>query len=126
MSSATEGLQKAYSSFADALTDEALEKFLTNTDAIMAWPAREILARAGIDASTKEPFKLLDTACGTGPVGSQLQKTVDLNVLKKSSILCGDVNQGFLDICEKRKTRSGWINTKIATVDAQVSILVPS
>ncbi|KAK9776738.1 putative S-adenosyl-L-methionine-dependent methyltransferase [Seiridium cardinale] len=123
MSSTTDTLQKTYSSFADRLTDEKLDGFLKDSEAIMARPAALLLSQAGIDALTTKPLKLLDNACGTGVVGSQLQRIVNKSVLGRSSILCGDVNQSFLNILRRRVHKEDWISIKVETIDAQDSKL---
>jgi ubiquinone/menaquinone biosynthesis C-methylase UbiE len=116
-------LQKTYNSFSSGIDDEKLEKLVNISDVIMGPPAAMLLARAGIDASRTEPFRLLDNACATGTVGSRLQQIVNVDVLKKSSILCGDIVEPQLDIVRKRVEKYGWVNTEVATIDAQVGSL---
>lgn len=113
-------LQKTYNSFSSGIDDEKLEKLVNISDIIMGPPAAMLLARAGIDASRSEPFRLLDNACATGTLGSRLQQIVDVNVLKKSSILCGDIVEPQLDIVKRRIERYEWVNTEVANIDAQV------
>ncbi|ETS82947.1 hypothetical protein PFICI_04823 [Pestalotiopsis fici W106-1] len=118
-------LQKTYNSFSSGMDDENLDKLLKSSDAIMGRPASMLLARAGIDASRTEPFYLLDNACATGTLGSRLQKIVDADVLEKSSVICGDIVEPSLDILKKRIEKDGWVNTKVAIIDAQHSKLPP-
>ncbi|KAI4602444.1 hypothetical protein KJ359_009688 [Pestalotiopsis sp. 9143b] len=116
-------LQKTYSNFSSGLNDHDLDKILRNTDAVMAVPVTKLLAQVGIDSSRTEPFHLLDNACGTGAVVAQLQRIVGSDVLGKSKILCGDINQPHLDILQRRMSKNDWVNTEVATIDAQDSKL---
>jgi hypothetical protein len=121
MATNSERLQNSYAQIADETEDGKTDSFIKNTDAIMGRPAELLLAQAGIDSSTTEPFRLFDSACGTGALGAQVQRIVDRSVLEKSHLLCGDVSQGFLDILKKRAAKEKWVNTEIATIDAQVN-----
>lgn len=113
-------LQKTYSSFSSGLDDHDLDKLLRNTDAVTARPITMLLAQAGIDSSRTEPFHLLDNACGMGAVVAQLQRIVGSDVLDKSRILCGDINQPHLDILRRRISKNEWTNREVLTIDAQV------
>ncbi|KAI0132901.1 S-adenosyl-L-methionine-dependent methyltransferase [Xylariales sp. AK1849] len=118
-----EELQKIYTSFTAGKTDEEIDRVLDNGDQIMGRSAALLLDQAGLNASTKKPFKLLDNACGMGTVGAQLQPTVDKSVLEKSRFLCADVNEQFIDVLKKRAEMKRWVNTDAVVADAQDSKL---
>ncbi len=82
--------------------------------------AIRMLVQMGLGEDTTTPFKLLENACGAGVVAPLLQQIIKPDVLKQSSILCGDFSDQAVELAKKRIETGGWVNTKAATVDAQV------
>lgn len=118
-SKSVQELQKFFGSFSKDLDDEGQQAFIHDTDQIMLFPARKLIARMGLDQSTS-PFALLDHACGIGPLAAELQDQVDRKVLEESRILCSDVNANLVDILKLRAASKGWANIETAALDAQV------
>jgi hypothetical protein len=83
--------------------------------------ATVMLNQMGLGNDTNAPFKLLENACGLGVVAPVLQQIIKPEVLKKSSILCGDFSDQAIEMVKNRIAREGWLNTEATTVDAQVS-----
>ncbi|KAI1346516.1 S-adenosyl-L-methionine-dependent methyltransferase [Xylaria sp. FL0043] len=115
-----------FKTFSSGFDDERLEKFIEDSERIMRRPAVLLLAQAGLDASTSEPFTLLDHACGTGPIAAHLQENVDKQVLSRSKILCADISANLVDTLKKRAEQHKWVNVETAILDAQNSGLPDS
>jgi ubiquinone/menaquinone biosynthesis C-methylase UbiE len=120
MAKAQAVLGKMFKTFSSGFSDEQLDKFIADSERIMRRPAGLLLAEAGLDASTSKPFALLDHACGTGPVASHLQQTVDKKVLTHSRMVCADVNENLVDFLKRRAEKYEWLNVETAILDAQV------
>lgn len=96
---------------------------LRDIDAVMLAPAATLLARAGL-AGTTEPFRLLDQACGSGPLVAQLQRAVDPGVLARSRVRCTDVNEAMLGVLRRRAAAERWVgDVDVAFGNAQVCLL---
>ncbi|KAK3307398.1 S-adenosyl-L-methionine-dependent methyltransferase [Chaetomium strumarium] len=78
-----------------------------------------MLNQMGLGNDTNAPFKLLENACGVGVVAPVLQQIIKPEVLRKSSILCGDFSDQAIELVKNRITREVWLNTEATTVDAQ-------
>ncbi|KAI1430693.1 S-adenosyl-L-methionine-dependent methyltransferase [Xylaria sp. CBS 124048] len=121
MAKVIETLGKLSQNLAADASDEQLDRLIADSERIMRLPGALLLAQAGLDASTNEPFLLLDHACGTGPIAAHLQENIDENVLSRSKMLCADINGKMVDIVKKRVDKSGWGNVGTAHLDAQDS-----
>ncbi|KAI1170969.1 S-adenosyl-L-methionine-dependent methyltransferase [Nemania sp. FL0916] len=115
------GLSKFFKTFASEFSDEQLHKFITDGERIMRKPAALLLAQAGLDTSTSQPFALLDHGCGTGPIAAHLQATIDKQVLSQSKLLCADLSSNMVGILKKRAEKHDWVNIETAVLDAQNS-----
>ncbi len=71
--------------------------------------------------TTTSPFTIFDSACGSGLTAAMLNQAVDPEVLKESSILCGDVSEQMVSLVKNRIDDEGWVNTKAEVRDAQRS-----
>ncbi|KAF2967251.1 hypothetical protein GQX73_g6343 [Xylaria multiplex] len=123
MAKAQEVLGKMFKTFSSDFDDGRLDKFITDSERIMRRPAGLLLAQAGLDASTSEPFTLLDHACGTGPIAAHLQGSVDRRVLSGSKILCADISDNLVGTLKRRAEKHEWINIETTVLDAQKSSL---
>ncbi|KAI1820003.1 S-adenosyl-L-methionine-dependent methyltransferase [Xylaria intraflava] len=112
---------KMFQNYSSGFGDEQLDRFIADSERMMRPPATLLLAQAGLDASTSEPFTLLDHACGTGPIAAHLQANVDQRVLSQSKILCADVHSTMADTLKKRVEKHKWVNVETAYLDAQES-----
>ena len=84
--------------------------------------AVELLEQMGLGRETTEPFKLFDNACGPGVVAAQVVNLVKPEVMRQSSILCGDFSEPMISIALKTIEKEGWgAFVKARRVDAQVS-----
>ncbi|KAF3765764.1 S-adenosyl-L-methionine-dependent methyltransferase [Cryphonectria parasitica EP155] len=83
--------------------------------------AANMLAKIGLNESTSEPFKLLDHGCGLGVVSRVLKETIPLDVMQRSSVLCGDSSETLVGAVRKRIVTEGWANTEARVLDAQNS-----
>jgi ubiquinone/menaquinone biosynthesis C-methylase UbiE len=120
MARSQEELKRMFNGFASGFTDEQLDKFIQDSERIMRRPAGLLLAQAGLDASTKTPFNLLDHACGTGPIAAHLHTTLDNQVLSQSKMLCADLSENLVNALRRRVDKHGWSNVETAILDAQV------
>ncbi|RYP32554.1 hypothetical protein DL767_005166 [Monosporascus sp. MG133] len=114
-------LQKLFASFNKGPDDEGLTEYINDSDLIMRSPARILLAQMGLDKSVTAPFRLLDNACGVGPIAAELQEQVDAQVLAGSKVLCADFNANLVDMLKRRIVMNGWSNIETAALDAQDS-----
>ncbi|RYP63047.1 hypothetical protein DL771_009462 [Monosporascus sp. 5C6A] len=114
-------LQKLFENFSNGLDDEGLAKFISDSELIMRSPARTLLVQMGLDKSVTAPFRLLDNACGIGPIAAELQDQVDAQVLAGSKVVCADFNANLVDILKRRVVMNGWSNIETAALDAQNS-----
>lgn len=121
-----ETLQKLFETFGDGSDDKRLEELIADSDRIMRFPAKTMLAAIGLDGSTKVPFTLLDNACGIGPVAAELQDQIDSKVLAESKLLCADFNASLVDTLKRRIGVKDWTNVEACVLDAQVCQNVPS
>ncbi|KAH8880261.1 methyltransferase-like protein [Thozetella sp. PMI_491] len=81
--------------------------------------ADRMLTQAGLDSTTTIPFQLLDNGCGVGIVAAALHRHIQPEVLKQSSILCGDITQDMADKVNRTAEQQGWVNTQARVIDAQ-------
>jgi hypothetical protein len=86
--------------------------------------AAKMLDQMGLTENTNTPFKLLENACGVGVVAPVLQRTIKPEVMKQSSILCGDFSEQALALAKQRIESEGWVNTEARVIDAQVRVFV--
>ncbi|KAI0536625.1 S-adenosyl-L-methionine-dependent methyltransferase [Xylaria digitata] len=110
-----------FKTFSSDFDDTRLDKFIADSERIMRRPARLLLAQAGLDASTSEPFTLLDHACGIGPIAAHLQGSVDRYVLSRSKMLCADISENLVVTLKRRAEKHEWINVETTVLDAQKS-----
>ncbi|KAI1113854.1 S-adenosyl-L-methionine-dependent methyltransferase [Nemania sp. NC0429] len=96
-----------------------VDVFFEGSERIMRRPAGLLLAQAGLDASTSQPFTLLDHACGTGLIAAHLQATLDKQVLSQSKMTCADISVGFVEALKRRVSAHGWVNVETSILDAQ-------
>lgn len=92
---------------------------LDNANRVSTPLAQEMLAQMGLSKDTIAPFKMFENACGGGVVAPVLQKMIRPEVLKESSILCGDFSAQAVGIVKRRIEAGGWVNTTAETVDSQ-------
>lgn len=103
------------------------QAFLLKTMQYISSPlARNMLTKIGLDASTAEPFTLLDHGCGLGVIAPVLMETVPHKVLEESSIVCADFSEKLVESVQNRIEREGWVNCEARVVDAQVSFVLRS
>ncbi|RYP06360.1 hypothetical protein DL764_003205 [Monosporascus ibericus] len=114
-------LQKLYASSRNGLDDEGLATLIDASELIMRSPARILLAQMGLDKSVTAPFRLLDNACGAGPIAAELQDQIDAQVLARSKVLCADFHASMVDTLKRRVVMNGWSNIETAVFDAQNS-----
>ncbi|KAI1299040.1 S-adenosyl-L-methionine-dependent methyltransferase [Xylaria venustula] len=114
-------LGKLFKTFATDFEDERLEKFIEDSERIMRRPAGLLLAQAGLDESTSQPFTLLDHACGTGPIAAHLQAKLDEKILEQSRMVCADLSESLVGTLKKRAEKHSWVNVETAVLDAQNS-----
>lgn len=107
--------------FTTSSTAEWQSFLLQTLQAISSPLARNMLTKTGLDASTAEPFTLLDHGCGMGVVAPVLMETVPRDVLKQSNILCADLSEKLVESVQGRIEKEGWVNCEANVVDAQVS-----
>ncbi|KAK4125712.1 S-adenosyl-L-methionine-dependent methyltransferase [Parathielavia appendiculata] len=114
-----EELQKFYQNAKAAQGGAFEEMLLENARNVSAPMALRMLTQMGFDKNTSTPIKLLENACGAGVVAPMLQQIIKPEVLKQSSILCGDFSEPMVELVKKRIESEGWVNTEAVKVDAQ-------
>lgn len=122
MSTATQAseLHKIYQSVQTAADNAWEDVLLENSRSVSTPLATRMLSQMGLGKDTNTPFRLLENACGAGVVAPLLQRIIKRDVLKESSILCGDFSDPLVGLARKRIESEGWVNTKATKIDAQV------
>ncbi len=82
--------------------------------------ARCLIRQAEMHQVEETPFVILDNACGTGVVSSQLYETLDKSVTDRMQLTCGDSSEGMIQYVQKMIEDKGWKGAKAQIVDAQV------
>ncbi|AEO60937.1 methyltransferase-like protein [Thermothelomyces thermophilus ATCC 42464] len=95
------------------------ELFLDNARRVSAPLAARLLKQMGLGEHTSTPFKLFENACGVGVVAPLLQQLIKPDVLKSSSILCGDFSEQVVEVARQRNESEGWVNTEVRKIDGQ-------
>jgi hypothetical protein len=113
-------LQKFFQSAKAAAGGPWEQVLLENARSVSTPMALRMLAQMGLDENTNTPFKILENACGAGVVAPILQQIIKPEVLKQSSILCGDFSEPVIGLAKQRMEQEGWVSTEVAKVDAQV------
>lgn len=114
-------LHKFFNNF-KLLGNNALEGiFFENARRVSTPLATIMLSQMGLTEATETPFKVFENACGVGVVAPILQHITKPDVLKKSSILCGDFSEQFTELAKRTVGKlEGWEKTEARRVDAQV------
>ncbi|KAL2132434.1 hypothetical protein VTI74DRAFT_3803 [Chaetomium olivicolor] len=112
-------LHKLYSNIKTAAGNAWEEKLLENARSVSAPLAIMMLEQMRLSGDTTTPFMLLENACGAGVVAPLLQQTIKHEVLRQSSILCGDFSEQVVGLTQKRIETEGWVNTEATRVDAE-------
>jgi len=103
-----------------AATNKSWEDMLIDNARRVSTPfALQMLNQMGLGEDTAAPFTLFENACGPGVVAPALQQTIKPDVLKQSSILCGDFSEPSVGLVKKRIDNEGWINTEAKRIDGQ-------
>ncbi|KAK4159825.1 putative methylase [Cladorrhinum sp. PSN259] len=79
----------------------------------------QMLNQMGINKDTATPFRMFENACGAGVVAPVLQRLIKPEVLKQSSILCGDFSEPAIGLVKRRIESEGWTNTEAQRIDGQ-------
>lgn len=104
-----------------ALGGSAFEEILLENARRVSTPlATRMLNQMGLTKATETPFKVFENACGVGVVAPILHHTIRPEVLKQSSILCGDFSEQVIELAKKMIEGQGWENTEARRIDAQV------
>lgn len=123
-SAAEAELQKAFANVDDGMTAKGFEETVLDNGRRVSTPlAMKLLSQMGLGNDTDKPFQLFENACGPGVVAPALQQLIRPDVLKQSSILCGDFSEPLVTIAKNRKENEGWLNTEVRKIDAQVRSL---
>ncbi|KAK1752215.1 hypothetical protein QBC47DRAFT_463544 [Echria macrotheca] len=129
MSSATrnkmnspEGLESLHKMFKNAavVAGGDWEKIMLDSAKRVSAPiAIRMLDHVGLNKDTSAPFKLIDCACGTGVVAWELQRIIQPDVLRQSSILACDFSEQMVGVTQRTIAREGLVNTEVKQIDAQ-------
>ncbi|KAK3985185.1 S-adenosyl-L-methionine-dependent methyltransferase [Cladorrhinum sp. PSN332] len=92
---------------------------LDNAQRVSTPLVMQMLNQMGINKNTTTPFRMFENACGAGVVAPVLQQMIKPEVLKQSSILCGDFSEPAVGLAKKRIESEGWINTEAQRIDGQ-------
>ncbi|KAK4044119.1 hypothetical protein C8A01DRAFT_43050 [Parachaetomium inaequale] len=111
--------QKFFSNYKRAGGSEWEHALLDNARRVSEPLATKMLDQMGLTENTNTPFKVLENACGVGVVAPVLQRITKPEVMKQSSILCGDFSEQALGMAKQRIESEGWVNTEARVIDAQ-------
>ncbi len=116
----TAELQKLYQNLKTAGGSAWEATLFENARSVSSPLATRMLSQMGIGADTTAPFKLFENAGGVGVVAPLLTRIIKPDVMKQSSILCGDFSEQAVNFAKRRSESEGWVNTEVEKVDAQV------
>jgi len=85
-------------------------------------PAKRLIQQVGLLQAESGPLVVLDSACGTGVVSSQLYEMLDESDKERLQLTCGDFSEGMVQSVQQRIIDNGWKGAKAQVVDAQVGI----
>ena len=83
-------------------------------------PARYLIQQIGLLHVHKGPLIVLDNACGTGVVSSQLYEMLDAGAKERLRLTCGDFSDKMVQLVQQRIVESEWKGAKAQIIDAQV------
>lgn len=113
-------LHKLYQNIKTAIGSTTWEECLLENARSVSTPlAAKMLSQMGLGKDTSTPFRLLENACGAGVVAPLLQQIIRPEILKQSSILCGDFSDQAVELTNKRIESGAWVNTRATKIDAQ-------
>ncbi|GAB1319398.1 hypothetical protein MFIFM68171_09608 [Madurella fahalii] len=119
-SAAAAELQKVYANAGKGVTASEFEETVLDNGRRVSTPlVMRLLSQMGLGNDTDKPFRLFENACGAGVVAPALQKLIKPDVLKQSSILCGDFSEPLVTLAKSRMENEGWLNTEVRRIDAQ-------
>ena len=119
---AAAGIREFFQSAHKVIGDSWEEVMVESSRRVSAPIAVRMLDQIGLNAQTSSPFKLIDNGCGVGVVASELHALVKPEVLRQSTVLCGDFADQMVGLVQKRISQGGWVNTSAQRIDAQVSM----
>lgn len=116
-------LQKLFSGYIlkAAAGDKWPTPLLENAERVSAPLVVRMLEQIGLTADTTQPFRLVDNGCGVGVTAGELQRLIKPEVMKESSVLCGDFPEMMVGLVKERIESEGWVNTTAERIDAQSS-----
>ncbi|KAH6632251.1 S-adenosyl-L-methionine-dependent methyltransferase [Chaetomium tenue] len=113
-------LHKFFNNFKILGSNGLEEIFFENARRVSTPLATMMLNQMGLTEATETPFKVFENACGVGVVGPVLQHITKPDVLKNSSILCGDFSEQFIELAKKTTGKlEGWEKAEARRIDAQ-------
>lgn len=118
-------LQKMFGNTKAAIGDSWKTTLLVNAERVSTPLVVRMLGQIGLDENTTKPFRLVDNGCGSGVVAANLQRLIRPDVMKESSVLCGDFPETMVELVKERIESEGWVNTTAERIDAQVSGIWP-
>lgn len=84
--------------------------------------ARNLIQQVGVLQADIGPLIVLDNACGTGIVSSELYEMLDESARNSLQLTCGDISEGMVQAVQERIVDSDWKGAKAQFVDSQVCI----
>src|SRR4051794_29461914 len=103
-----EELQKLFETAKTAMGNSWQESLLVNAQRVSAPLVIRMLKQIGLDENTTEPFCLVDNGCGAGVVAAELQRLIQPDAIKESSVLCGDLPETMVGLVKQRIENEGW------------------
>ncbi|KAL4797062.1 S-adenosyl-L-methionine-dependent methyltransferase [Aspergillus venezuelensis] len=81
--------------------------------------ANPLITESGLaTCSPAEPLTILENACGTGAVGSLIQKTLAEQGKKEWKLVSGDFSEAMVECARERAEEEKWVNSEVRIVDA--------
>ena len=68
---------------------------------------------------------VLDNACGTGVVSSEIMNLLDTREQQKLHLTCADISEDAIKHMQERIDSSGWTNARAIQADAMVRASIP-
>jgi ubiquinone/menaquinone biosynthesis C-methylase UbiE len=82
--------------------------------------AKHLIRQAGLLEPSEGPLIILDNACGTGIVTSELHDMLDEGAKERLQVTCGDLSEAMVHAVQQRIEAHEWKHVKAQLVNALV------
>jgi ubiquinone/menaquinone biosynthesis C-methylase UbiE len=103
-----------------SFADPKIAEIYKSAEKLTGQYAKLLLEQAGINSTREDALTILDDACGTGVVSSQLYELLGNSAKEKLELVCGDISAPMIQYTSDRIEKSGWKGARAQVFDAQV------